>query len=145
MKHFYFLILFAALLFSCASYQKNIKHIRKNPNEIVQFKQYLETKYKLDSIKEYETIWGNINTTDTVIKKFCSENNILSIVKHPKDEEHYFYNKYGNIVQLYFQHIVFVENNQSIIFDYTENGLENYDPAFARYKVADRIYIFNNH
>lgn len=137
----YSIILFL-LLISCASYNKNIRHIKANPNEITQFKLYLEKYYSLNKFEKYETIWGTYKQNDTVIFNFCRKNNIISIVKLPgKDSDHY-YNQYGNIVSLKFNHIHFFENNQDVIFDYTEKGLENYDKRFTKRKVAERIYIF---
>jgi hypothetical protein len=136
------LLLFFSLV-SCSSYRKNIVHIRKNPDEILAFKQYLEENYNIDSITKYETIWGTFKQTDTVILNFCKKNNISSIIKLPKAKsDDYYYNRFGSIVELNFEHTPFVERNQTIIFDYTENGLEVYNSSYSKFKVADKVYIF---
>ncbi len=137
----YSIILFL-LLISCASYNKDIRYIKTYPNEITQFKLYLEKYYSLKKIEKYESIWGTYKQNDTVISNFCHKNNIISIVKLPGKNSDHYYNKYGNIVTLNFNHIPFIEKNQRIIFDYTEKGLENYDKRFTKSKVAERIYIF---
>jgi hypothetical protein len=128
---------------SCVTYRKNVKHVRANPTEIVAFKKYLEDNYQLNSFSEYETIWGTYKQTDTIISKFCSENRIISIVKLPQDKNSHFYNKHGNIVQLYFQRVSFIEKVQSIIFDYSEEGFEAYDTEYKEAEIAEGIYIFD--
>lgn len=143
MNRFIFLLVVCVGLNSCNSLRKNIKHIHKNPNEILAFKKYLEKNYQLNSFNGYETIWGTYKQTDTIIRKFCSENRIISIVKLPQDKNSHFYEKHGNIVLLYFRSNPVVGRNRVIIFDYTEKGFEAYDAEYKEAEVAEGIYIFD--
>ena len=141
MKSIMLFILFAFTVASCASYQSNIRHIRKNPAEIIEFKSYLEKNYKINRIDKYQMVWAR-DQDDTIIKNFCLNNNIGSITILPQTENTHYFNKYGKIVELNFNNIYFIEDNESVIFDYTDKGLEFYDADAAKYKIADRIFIF---
>lgn len=135
------LLIFLGSLISCASYYDEMQNIKRNPKDIIAFKKILENKYQLAEFDKYETIW-TLESKDDKIKTFGRENRINAIIKIPKDTSSHFFQRYGNIVQLTFVNIYFTEENQSVIFDYTEKGLKNYDQKFAKSEIADRIYIF---
>ena len=139
-------MLISFCLYSCSTNLKNRKYIKKYPIEISEFKLYLENNYKInlfDNNKESDWILGSTNKTDSIIKQFCAKNRISSITQIEKDVNDFYYNKYGNIVLLYFHDVPVIGNNQRIVFDYTEKGLEFYDKKYSKSKVADRIYIFD--
>jgi hypothetical protein len=139
----YLLIVLCLMLASCASYHKNIKHIKHHPDEIVAFRQYMEDTYGLDKFDKYETIWGKWGEQpDSLIRQFCIKNNIASIAKIPAStNDPDSYAKYGNIVLLYFAGSI-LEPNECIVFDYTEKGLGAYIERALKYEIADRVYIF---
>lgn len=146
----YFFIIAILIACGCSSYKRNMRHIKKHPDEIVAFKKYLENTYSIHHITTYETIWGTANQPDTVISNFCSKNNILSIAKLPQKSpnqklaeksSYSIKGDYENVVRLYFNYSIYLEDPGSVVFDYTENGLDSLDASLKKYKIAERIYI----
>ena len=120
------------------------RRAQKNSNieEIIAFRQYLVTINIMNDFKEYKII--NYENSDMVIRDFFDKYKIKYMYIIPCKKHHPLSDPFkncGNLVQLSYNNLPFVESNHAIYFDYSEEGLQLKDGWPKSVMVADRIYV----
>lgn len=115
---------------------------QQNLNEITEFKEYLNSINFMDDFKEDSTIR---NFTDPRVKEFTKKYQINSIrvwtcKPYPYAYDHF--TKCGNMLILSNRNVPIAQDNHSLIFDYSENGLELKEGISNKHKIAERIFVF---
>jgi hypothetical protein len=143
----YILILITAMILVSCSGNKFTRRVHKSVNteELVQFREYLLKKNVMDSFKEY-TILGSED--DSIVRKFFQKYDIHLMYIRPcfkngESQEPTLFKNCGNMIDFRYNGLYFIEANHSLIFDYSEGGLELHDGTnLRRHKIAEGIFVF---
>lgn len=115
---------------------------QQNLNEIKEFKEHLKLINFMDDFKEDATIR---NFTDARVKEFVKKYRINSIQVWTCKPYPYAYDHFtecGNMLILSNVNVPLVQDNHSIIFDYSEDGLEMKEGTSTKHKISERIFVF---